>query len=61
MRLRIVAGSDADDKTACNRPEMALKGWQGRNAPVVFPEVSAAVVAAIINDWTGIPAGHGER
>lgn len=24
----------------------------------MFPEVSAAVVAAIVSDWTGIPAGR---
>ncbi|WP_122057508.1 type VI secretion system ATPase TssH [Salmonella enterica] len=37
--------------------ETALREWQG-DAPVVFPEVSAAVVAAIVADWTGIPAGR---
>ncbi|WP_306388778.1 hypothetical protein, partial [Pseudomonas aeruginosa] len=37
--------------------ETALRDWQGEN-PVVFPEVSAAVVAAIVSDWTGIPAGR---
>ncbi|EBP1156653.1 type VI secretion system ATPase TssH [Salmonella enterica subsp. enterica] len=52
-----VAESDADDKTTLQQAETALREWQG-DAPVVFPEVSAAVVAAIVADWTGIPAGR---
>lgn len=52
-----VAESDADDKTMLQQAETALREWQG-DAPVVFPEVSAAVVAAIVADWTGIPAGR---
>ncbi|UQQ17481.1 hypothetical protein MYA98_22230 [Salmonella sp. WGH-01] len=52
-----VAESDADDKTTLQQAETALREWQG-DAPVVFPEVSAAIVAAIVADWTGIPAGR---
>ncbi|EBZ0469205.1 ATP-dependent Clp protease ATP-binding subunit [Salmonella enterica subsp. enterica serovar Montevideo] len=56
QKLRL-AESDADDKTTLQQAETALREWQG-DAPVVFPEVSAAVVAAIVADWTGIPAGR---
>ncbi|EMI3929786.1 AAA family ATPase [Salmonella enterica subsp. enterica serovar Typhimurium] len=56
QELRL-AESDADDKTTLQQAETALREWQG-DAPVVFPEVSAAVVAAIVADWTGIPAGR---
>ncbi|ECI6407211.1 type VI secretion system ATPase TssH [Salmonella enterica] len=45
------------DETMLQQSETALRRWQGEN-PVVFPEVSAAVVAAIVSDWTGIPAGR---
>lgn len=48
-------------------PDMALTHElrkQGSNlarlqgeAPLVFPEVNAAIVAAIVSDWTGIPVG----
>lgn len=56
QELRI-AGADSDDKTPLHEAGTALKAWQGAK-PVVFPEVSAAVVAAIVADWTGIPAGR---
>lgn len=45
------------DEITLQQAETALRDWQGEN-PVVFPEVSAAVVAAIVSDWTGIPAGR---
>jgi len=48
---------DADNHTSLVQAEIALREWQG-DEPVVFPEVSAAVVAAIVADWTGIPAGR---
>ncbi|TGB96126.1 type VI secretion system ATPase TssH [Escherichia sp. E2748] len=51
------AEPDEHDETALQQSEVALRGWQGEN-PVVFPEVNAAVVAAIVSDWTGIPAGR---
>ncbi|MDY7801522.1 type VI secretion system ATPase TssH [Burkholderia stagnalis] len=35
----------------------ALSDLQGE-APLVFPEVDAAVVAEIVADWTGIPVGR---
>lgn len=35
----------------------ALQTLQGDSAQI-FPEVSAAVVAAIVSDWTGIPVGR---
>ncbi|WP_175884637.1 type VI secretion system ATPase TssH [Burkholderia sp. BCC0044] len=37
--------------------EQALLALQG-DAPLVFPEVDAAIVAEIVSDWTGIPAGR---
>ena len=37
-----------------------LKELQG-SAPLVFPEVTAQVVAEVIADWTGIPAGKMEK
>ncbi|WP_370469835.1 type VI secretion system ATPase TssH [Snodgrassella alvi] len=37
--------------------ETALRALQG-DVPVVFPEVSERVVAAIVSDWTGIPVGR---
>ncbi|WP_321963544.1 type VI secretion system ATPase TssH [Paraburkholderia sp. J7] len=37
--------------------EQTLRELQGEN-PMVFPEVSEAIVAQIVSDWTGIPAGR---
>ncbi|RBB31326.1 type VI secretion system ATPase TssH, partial [Burkholderia reimsis] len=37
--------------------ERALTDLQG-DAPLVFPEVDEAIVAEIVSDWTGIPAGR---
>ncbi|RBB31330.1 type VI secretion system ATPase TssH, partial [Burkholderia reimsis] len=37
--------------------ERALIDLQG-DAPLVFPEVDEAIVAEIVSDWTGIPAGR---
>ncbi|EJV7176965.1 type VI secretion system ATPase TssH [Escherichia sp. 93.1518] len=45
------------DETTLQQSEAALRVWQGEK-PIVFPEVNAAVVAAIVSDWTGIPAGR---
>ena len=51
------AEPDERDETTLQQSETALRVWQGEN-PIVFPEVNAAVVAAIVSDWTGIPAGR---
>ncbi|HDT0116408.1 TPA: type VI secretion system ATPase TssH [Escherichia coli] len=45
------------DEITLQQAETALRGWQGEN-PVVYPEVSATVVAEIVSDWTGIPTGR---
>ena len=45
------------DEAALQQAQTSLRTWQGED-PVVFPEVGAAVVAAIVSDWTGIPAGR---
>ncbi|HFX4751981.1 TPA: ATP-dependent Clp protease ATP-binding subunit [Escherichia coli] len=45
------------DEIMLQQAETALRGWQGEN-PVVYPEVSATVVAEIVSDWTGIPTGR---
>ena len=37
--------------------ERALTQLQG-DAPLVFPEVSEAIVAEVVSDWTGIPVGR---
>ncbi|ASV99259.1 type VI secretion system ATPase TssH [Paraburkholderia aromaticivorans] len=37
--------------------ERALTQLQG-DAPLVFPEVSEAIVAQVVSDWTGIPVGR---
>jgi type VI secretion system protein VasG len=37
--------------------ETALKTLQG-DRPLIFPEVNEAIVAQIVADWTGIPAGR---
>lgn len=37
--------------------ERTLARLQG-DAPLVFPEVDAAIVAEIVSDWTGIPVGR---
>lgn len=37
--------------------EYSLASLQG-DKPLVFPEVNAAIVASIVADWTGIPAGR---
>lgn len=52
-----VVESGKYDETALHQALASLKNWQGEN-PVVFPEVGAAVVASIVSDWTGIPAGR---
>lgn len=46
-----------DGSITLQQAETALREWQSEE-PVVFPEVNAAVVAAIVADWTGIPAGR---
>lgn len=40
--------------------EEELAVLQGEN-PLIYPEVNAAVVAAIVSDWTGIPVGRMAR
>lgn len=45
------------DEITLQQAETALRDWQGEN-PVVYPEVSATVVAEIVSDWTGIPTGR---
>ncbi|HEM6631916.1 TPA: type VI secretion system ATPase TssH [Citrobacter farmeri] len=45
------------DEATLQQAQTSLRTWQGED-PVVFPEVGAAVVAAIVSDWTGIPAGR---
>lgn len=45
------------DEGTLQQAQTSLRTWQGED-PVVFPEVGAAVVAAIVSDWTGIPAGR---
>lgn len=52
-----IAEQDEYDEAALQQAQTSLKTWQGED-PVVFPEVGAAVVAAIVSDWTGIPAGR---
>ncbi|WP_454871937.1 type VI secretion system ATPase TssH [Paraburkholderia xenovorans] len=53
-------GANSD---ACASPdslkdlERALTQLQG-DAPLVFPEVSEAIVAEVVSDWTGIPVGR---
>ena len=37
--------------------ERALTELQG-DGPLVFPEVSEAIVAEVVSDWTGIPVGR---
>ncbi|KVC44726.1 type VI secretion system ATPase TssH [Burkholderia diffusa] len=37
--------------------ERTLSALQG-DRPLVFPEVDASIVAQIVSDWTGIPAGR---
>lgn len=56
QELRI-AGSDEHDEATLQEAQISLRTWQGED-PVVFPEVGAAVVAAIVSDWTGIPVGR---
>jgi type VI secretion system protein VasG len=48
---------DMDALTQLSEIESALRMLQG-DVPVVFPEVSESVVAAIVSDWTGIPVGR---
>lgn len=49
--------TNVENKITLQQAETALRAWQGEE-PMVFPEVSAAVIAAIVADWTGIPAGR---
>jgi type VI secretion system protein VasG len=54
--------SDASGNSRSSRDELRklerdLHSAQGE-APFVFPEVNEAIVAAIVSDWTGIPAGR---
>lgn len=57
LQKQRIAEQDEYDEAALQQAQTSLKTWQGED-PVVFPEVGAAVVAAIVSDWTGIPAGR---
>ncbi|HEX7933490.1 MAG TPA: type VI secretion system ATPase TssH [Paraburkholderia sp.] len=58
--------TDADADSDANLPatletlralEQRLSALQG-DTPLVFPEVSEAIVAEVVSDWTGIPVGR---
>ncbi|MCQ8278633.1 type VI secretion system ATPase TssH [Acetobacteraceae bacterium KSS8] len=61
LAARGEAESDsAEDGLALGRAveaRQALRDVQGE-APMIFPEVDAQAVAAIVSNWTGIPAGR---
>lgn len=48
---------EADALSELSELESVLRQHQG-DMPLVFPEVSETVVAAIVSDWTGIPVGR---
>lgn len=48
---------ELSDEDALESLEAALYAEQG-DTPLVYPEVNAGVVAAIVADWTGIPVGR---
>ena len=51
-------GQDSEPVTRTLRElEQTLKTLQG-DMPLVFPEVSEAIVAEVVSDWTGIPVGR---
>jgi type VI secretion system protein VasG len=50
-------GDDPSVVPALRKLERHLAELQG-DAPLVFPEVSEAIVAEVVSDWTGIPAGR---
>jgi type VI secretion system protein VasG len=56
QELRIAKSAEHDEVTL-QQAQISLRTLQGED-PVVFPEVGAAVVAAIVSDWTGIPVGR---
>lgn len=45
------------DHTTLHALEQTLRDLQGDEA-LVFPEVNEAIVAEVVSDWTGIPAGR---
>ena len=50
-------GDDPDTRGELASATTTLRTLQGE-APMVFPVVDAQAVAAIVEDWTGIPAGR---
>ncbi len=59
LAARALSQSGNEQEKQAQLPELsaALHALQGDSAQI-FPEVSAAVVAAIVSDWTGIPVGR---
>ncbi|WP_227245120.1 type VI secretion system ATPase TssH [Paraburkholderia caribensis] len=48
---------NASDRDRLRSLERALRSLQGDGA-MVYPEVNEAVIAEVVSDWTGIPAGR---
>ncbi len=59
LAARALCQNGNEQEKQAQLPELsaALHALQGDSAQI-FPEVSAAVVAAIVSDWTGIPVGR---
>ena len=52
-----IAGADPADEAELERVLAAFRAAQGDH-PMVFAEVDADAVAAVVGDWTGIPIGR---
>jgi type VI secretion system protein VasG len=52
-----IPGASAEDEAELTAALEALRAAQG-NTPMVFAEVDADAVAAVVGDWTGIPIGR---
>ncbi|AHE55394.1 type VI secretion system ATPase TssH [Sphingomonas sanxanigenens] len=57
VRTARTADAGSDDGAAFDAAIAALRTLQG-DAPLVFGEVDAAAIAAVVQDWTGIPMGR---
>lgn len=59
LAARALSQNSNEQEKQAQLPELsaALHALQGDSAQI-YPEVSAAVVAAIVSDWTGIPVGR---
>jgi type VI secretion system protein VasG len=57
LRSQLKADGESDIRRQIDQALTALRAAQGEK-PLVHPHVDSTVVAAVVSDWTGIPAGN---